>query len=167
MVMAPAPMLHSPPPAPQTGTQIRFIDDYLLYLLARTSHLISSEFHGELRRRGISVPVWRVLACLVGAPTGETVTGLAETCLLQQPTMTKLLDRMVRDGLVRRAQDARDRRVVRVELTQRGESIALELVRAAKQHEVEVLARHPETEASALKGLLRAIMSRHQRPRRG
>jgi DNA-binding MarR family transcriptional regulator len=144
----------------------RFIDDYLLYLLARASHLISAEFHEQLRRRGISVPVWRVLASLVGS-TGETVTGLAEACLLQQPTMTKLLDRMVRDGLVKRSQDTRDRRVVRVVLTARGEMLASDLVQAAKQHEAEVLARHPEAEAMAIKSLLRAIVSRQSRPRRG
>lgn len=144
----------------------RFIDDYLLYLMARASHLISNEFHEKLRRRGISVPVWRVLASLVGSG-GETVTGLAEICLLQQPTMTKLLDRMVRDGLVKRTQDSRDRRVVRVALTPRGETIATELAELAKQHEAEVLARHPEAEAMAIKDLLRAILARHSRPRRG
>jgi DNA-binding MarR family transcriptional regulator len=149
-----------------TPPDARFIDDYLLYLLARASHLISAEFHEQLRRRGISVPVWRVLASLVGS-SGETVTGLAETCLLQQPTMTKLLDRMVRDELVRRSQDTRDRRVVRVALTARGEMIASELVQAAKQHEMEVRARHPEAEAMAIKTLLRAIVSRQSRPRRG
>jgi len=160
-------MLHTSPPAPSGEGQTRFIDDYLLYLLARTSHLISSEFHQELRRRGVSVPVWRVLASLVGSPSGETVTGLAEVCLLQQPTMTKLLDRMVRDGLVRRSPDTRDRRVVRVDLTSRGEAMALDLVKAAKQHELDVLARHPEAESAALKSLLRTIMARHSRPRRG
>jgi DNA-binding MarR family transcriptional regulator len=146
----------------------RFIDDYLLYLMARASHLVSGEFHQELRRRGIAVPVWRVLASLVGSAQGETVTGLAEVCLLQQPTMTKLLDRMERDGLVRRTQDGRDRRVVRVELTRTGEVMALDLVKAAKQHEATLLARHPEAEQAALKDLLRAIMSRHMKaPRRG
>ena len=149
-----------------TPPDARFIDDYLLYLLARASHLISAEFHEQLRRRGISVPVWRVLASLVGS-SGETVTGLAETCLLQQPTMTKLLDRMVRDGLVKRSQDTRDRRVVRVVLTARGEMVASDLVQAAKVHEAEVLARHPEAEAMAIKSLLRAIVSRQSRPRRG
>jgi DNA-binding MarR family transcriptional regulator len=143
----------------------RFVDDYLLYLLARASHLISAEFHEQLRRRGISVPVWRVLASLVGS-TGETVTGLAEACLLQQPTMTKLLDRMVRDGLVKRTQDTRDRRVVRVALTARGDVMAADLVQAAKLHEAEVLARHPEAEAMAIKTLLRAIMNRQPRLRR-
>lgn len=157
-------MLQTPPPqALETG---RFIDDYLLYLMARASHLISAEFHHELRKRGVTVPVWRVLASLVGSPEGETVTGLADTCLLQQPTMTKLLDRMVRDGLVRRSQDGRDRRVVRVELTPQGEAKALELVAAAKQHEASVLARHPEATPGALKDLMRAMMTRHLRPSR-
>ena len=146
--------------------QGRFIEDYLLYLLARASHLISSEFHEQLRRRGVPVPVWRVLASLVGGE-GETVTGLADMCLLQQPTMTKLLDRMVRDGLVRRTQDTRDRRVVRVALTQRGEQMVTELLEAAKRHELELMARHPQAEAAELKELLRNIIGRHARPRRG
>jgi DNA-binding MarR family transcriptional regulator len=151
---------HTPTDHPQ-----RFIDDYLLYLMARASHLISEEFHEQLRRRGISVPVWRVLASLVGS-TGETVTGLADVCLLQQPTMTKLLDRMVRDGLVKRTQDNRDRRVVRVGLTPRGDTIIEELIALARQHEADVLARHPEAEALAIKNLLRAILGRHAKPRR-
>jgi DNA-binding MarR family transcriptional regulator len=154
-------MSQTPPPPPQ-----RFADDYFLYLMARASHVISSEFHEQLRRRGVSVPVWRVLASLFGS-TGETVTGLAEICLLQQPTMTKLLDRMVRDGLVKRMQDSRDRRVVRVALTPRGETMATELVQLARAHEAEVLARHPEAEAMAIKNLLRAIIARHTKPRRG
>ncbi len=144
----------------------RFIDDYLLYLLARASHAVSAEFHEQLRRRGISVPVWRVLASLVGGE-GETVTGLADICLLQQPTMTKLLDRMVRDGLVQRTQDTKDRRVVRVGLTARGEVVVNELLAAAQQHEADVLARHPTAEATDLKELLRGIIARHTRQRRG
>lgn len=144
----------------------RFIDDYLLYLLARASHLVSTEFHEQLRRRGVSVTVWRVLASLIGSG-GETVTGLAETCLLQQPTMTKLLDRMVRDGLVQRTQDGRDRRVVRVMLTERGQTLAAEVAQAARLHEADLLARYPEVEALAIKDLLRAILARNGRTRRG
>ncbi|MBD0273334.1 MAG: MarR family transcriptional regulator [Acetobacteraceae bacterium] len=140
-----------------------FVEGYLLYLLARVSHVLSSEFHQQLRRRGVGVPVWRVLASLSGSK-GETVTGLAEVCLLQQPTMTKLLDRMVRDGLVTRSQDARDRRVVRVALTQRGEALAAELIEAARQHETSVLARFPEMETTSLKAVLRSVLERETKP---
>ncbi len=140
-----------------------FVEGYLLYLLARVSHVLSSEFHQQLRRRSVAVPVWRVLASLSGS-RGETVTGLAEVCLLQQPTMTKLLDRMVRDGLVTRSQDARDRRVVRVALTQQGEALAAELIAAARQHEAGVLARFPEMETLDLKAVLRSVLEREADP---
>ena len=136
-----------------------FVEEYLLYLLARVSHVLSSEFHHQLRRRGVAVPVWRVLASLTGSK-GETVTGLAEVCLLQQPTMTKLLDRMVRDGLVTRSQDARDRRVVRVALTPKGETLATELTHAARQHEAAVLARFPDMGTVEMKAVLRSVLER-------
>ena len=141
-----------------------FVEEYLLYLLARASHVLSGEFHSQLQRRKVAVPVWRVLASLSGS-RGETVTGLAEVCLLQQPTMTKLLDRMVRDGLVTRAQDAQDRRVVRVALTPEGEALAADLIGAARQHEASVLARFPEMETMNLQAVLRSVLEREAGPR--
>ncbi len=143
----------------------RFIDDYLLYLLARASHVVSSEFHGVLRRAGVAVPVWRVLATLTGGGA-ETVSGLADACLLQQPTMTKLLDRMVRDGLVKRLPDERDRRVVRIEMTPRGEAVVADLLTAARKHEAELLARHPDIDGAQLKQLMRGLIARHRRGKR-
>ncbi|MCX8133857.1 MAG: MarR family transcriptional regulator [Roseococcus sp.] len=143
----------------------RFVDDYLLYLLARASHTVSAEFHATLRRAGLSVPVWRVLASLSGAEP-QTVTGLAEACLLQQPTMTKLLDRMVRDGLVRRLPDPRDRRVVRIELTPKGQELVKEPLEAAKRHEAQVIQRFPQLESERFKALLREMIARPARPRR-
>lgn len=140
----------------------RFVDDYLLSLLARASYVVSSEFHERLRARSVSVPVWRVLATLSGG--AETVTALAEACLLQQPTMTKVLDRMERDGLVRRQQDGRDRRLVRVSLTPRGEGMVGDLLAAARAHEAEVVARHPD--AAAIKDLLRALIARQRQKQR-
>ncbi len=129
---------------------------FLPDLLARASHALTQGFVEELRERGTSLPVWRVLAALAADP-GLTVTGLAEACLLQQPTMTKLLDRMVRDGLVARVPDARDRRVVRTALTPRGEAKAADLAAAAARYEAEVLARHPQAEG--IKAVLRDIIA--------
>ena len=120
-------------------------------LLADAAFVVVQGFADELRGRGASLPVWRVLAALSARP-GETVTGLAEACLLQQPTMTKLLDRMVRDGLVARTQDARDRRVVRLALTPEGEA------KAAGRYETKVLARHPQAEG--IKAVLRDTIVR-------
>ncbi len=141
-----------PPRAPDD----RFAGPFLPDLLARASHVLVQGFAEELRKRGTSLPAWRVLAALLTHP-GETVTGLAEACLLQQPTMTKLLDRMVRNGLVTRAPDARDRRVQRIALTPDGEARASELIAAAERYEAQVLARHPQAEG--IKAVLRDIIA--------
>ncbi len=132
-------------------------------LLARASHALVQGLAEELRKRGTSLPVWRVLAALHASP-GRTVTGLAEACLLQQPTATKLLDRMVRDGLVTRAPDARDRRVQRIALTPEGEARAAGLVAAAGRYEAEVLARHPQAEG--IKDVLEDIIAKSGPARR-
>ncbi len=154
-------MAAPPMDPPITPASPRFVDDYLLSLLARASHAVSSEFHLRLRARHVTVPVWRVLATLSNG-AGETVSALATACLLQQPTMTKVLDRMERDGLVKRRQDAADKRLVRVHLSARGEAMVGDLLGAARQHEAEILARNPE--ASAIKDLLRGLIA-HQAAR--
>ena len=119
---------------------------FLPDLLARASHIVVQGFAAELGRRGTSLPVWRVLAAL-STDSGMAVTALAEACLLQQPTMTKLLDRMVRDGLVARSEDPRDRRVVRVVLTAPGVAKANELLALAGRYEARVLTHHMQAES--------------------
>ncbi len=141
-------------PSPASGHDVA--EPFLPDLLARASHTLVQGFAEELRKRGTSLPVWRVLAALAAEP-GLTVTGLAAASLVQQPTMTKLLDRMARGGLVTRAPDARDRRVVRVALTPEGEAKAAELKAGAERYEAEVLARHPEAEA--IKPVLQDLIS--------
>jgi len=131
-------------------------EPFLPDLLARASRALGQGFAEELRRRGTSVPVWRVMAALCAKPR-QTVSALAEASLLQQPTLTKLLDRMARDGLVARAQDARDRRVVRVVLTPEGNAKAAELTAAAERYEAQILARHPQVEG--IRAVLREIIA--------
>jgi MarR family transcriptional regulator, organic hydroperoxide resistance regulator len=137
-----------------------FFDNYLPHLLTVAAIAASRAFDQELRERGISLPVWRVMAVLLECP-GETVTGLAKRCLLQQPTMTKLLDRMESDRLVRRSPDKQDQRVVRVSLTKEGATLATTLVEAAKHHEAELLARYPQV--AAIKEGLRSMLAEHGR----
>ena len=147
---------------PPRASPDRFLDGFLPHLLARGAEAAAEAFHAELRVRGTAVPVWRVLAALADG-RGETVGALADTCLMQQPIMTKLLDRMARDGLVRRQENERDRRAVRVSLTAAGAGRAADLLALARRHEADLLARHPEAEA--IKPVLRAILARPGRGR--
>src|SRR4051794_33819799 len=88
-----------------------FARNYLAYLLARASFVVSSEFHAKVRKWQLSVPEWRVLACLLDVE-GLSVGELAAMALMKQPGLTKVLDRMSRDGLLIRRGTTDDRRRV-------------------------------------------------------
>ncbi len=148
---------HHPESEAPAGRRGRFIDDYLLYLLARASSQASAEFHARLKGAAVPIPHWRVLAAL---SDGEalTVSALARIVLFKQPTLTKILDRMARLGLIGRRPGTADRRVVLVRITEAGRRVARHLARRAKAHEREVLAGYDPVEEAQLKAALRTLL---------
>lgn len=148
-------------PAAAPEAEADFVEDYLLYLLGRASTQASAQFHAVVKSRGLSVLEWRVLGQLSAGP--RTVSMLAERALSQQPTLTKVLDRMTAEGLVARLEDAADRRRVYVRLTDKGHRLAAELVPLAREHETRVLAGYSPREAAALKRALKTLIARTRR----
>jgi DNA-binding MarR family transcriptional regulator len=140
-----------------------FADDYVPHLLTQAAHVLSADFKKELHRERIQVPVWRVLAVLLGR-TMTTVTDLANRCALQQPTLSKLLDRMEQQKLVCRTISERDRRVVYITLTIAGIETASKLITAANRHEAVLLTRYPQVQG--VKDALRAIIADSDNVRR-
>jgi len=133
------------------------VDDYLSYLLARAGHIVAEQFHREVRAAGLSVLEWRVLATLSsGRP--RTVGELADIVLAQQPTLTKLLDRMERNALVIRRPGATDRRQSLVRITPVGRRALGDLLMRSVRHEQRVSASLGATESRVLKGALRKLI---------
>lgn len=141
----------------------RFVEDYLLYLLARASHQASSEFHAVAKEHGVSMAEWRVLSYLSDGPA--SIGELAAVTLLQQPTLTKIVDRMQRDGLVDRNPEPTDGRRVRVSVTRRGRTLVANLIPLARHHEDLVLDGYTPAEARALKTTLKTLIARTRRLR--
>ena len=137
-----------------------FIAGYLPYLLARASHLISGQFHERLATERVPVLQWRVMAALWDAP--KSAGEVAEIVLQKQPTVSKLLERMQRQGLLDRQTDADDRRRIVVSLTAGGLAIAGPLIEAAREHERAVLEPFGEHNATALVGALQRLIDRNR-----
>jgi DNA-binding MarR family transcriptional regulator len=144
----------------------RFIDYYLLYLLARASAGISAQFHARLKTHGLQVPEWRVLASLSDGD-GMTIGELATLALQRQPTMTKIIDRMTEAGLVERRPDDSDRRKVRIFISDDGRRRVDAALADAKAHEREVLADYSPAEAAQMKSMLRTLLERNGDSRGG
>ncbi|MEO0389778.1 MAG: MarR family transcriptional regulator [Pseudomonadota bacterium] len=134
-----------------------FVDGYLLYLLAAASERASRQFHAQIRKRGVRVPDWRVLATLVDRD-GMILTELAVIALLEQSRMTRVIDQMETRGLVRRQTDEADRRRVNISLTEPGRALARDLVAEARAHEFRVLSALTGTDAARIKPVLQTML---------
>lgn len=134
-----------------------FVDDYLAYLLARASTLVSDEFHREVAAAGLGVLEWRVLATLSDG-RARTINELADIVLAKQPTLTKVVDRLEAAGDVVRGASTTDRRQSLVSLTHAGITLVTPLLASARRHEASVLARFGEAQSAQLKDSLRALI---------
>lgn len=134
-----------------------FMEDYVLYRMALASHHMSTEFHGIVREQGLRVPEWRILATLASFEP-QNVTQLCEKVLYDQPRLTKTIAKMEEAGLVDRRQDAADRRVVNITLTELGRTKVTGLIAQARDHELRALGSITASERKQLKHILRKLM---------
>jgi DNA-binding MarR family transcriptional regulator len=142
-----------------------FPDDYLPYLVARASHVILRDFHALLAPARMRVPEWRVLGTL-SSGGGYTVGALARATLFKQPTLSKLLDRLERRGLVRRVAGEMDLRQALVELTPAGRRRIVPVIAGARRREALLLQRFRKADVRAFKRLLRAFTEGFETPLR-
>ena len=91
----------------------RIIDNHLASLMARTGRKVNNRLAAELRTVGLSLDAWLVLNMLV-TEGGRSMGEIAEALVLNLPTATKLIDRMVNDNLVYRKPHHEDRRIIEI-----------------------------------------------------
>ena len=137
-----------------------FVDGYLAYLLARASHLISSEFHAVVEASGLSLLEWRVMAGLSGKEA-LSISELADIVLAKQPTVTKLVGRMQGAGWLTRSDAPHDKRQSLVRLTPAGRRKVAPLLAQAKAHEASVMAEFGEDQSARLKRVLERLIEAH------
>ena len=81
-----------------------------------------------LKTRDLSMAQYNVLRILRGAgPEGATCSDVSDNLVRHDPDVTRLLDRLEKRGLIERARDTKDRRVVRTRITKAGAALLAEL----------------------------------------
>jgi DNA-binding MarR family transcriptional regulator len=106
----------------------------LVHQLTRTERLLAGHMTAILAGENCTLEEWRVLKILADG-RGHIMTEVADFAMLPAPTLTKLVDRMVSQGLVYRRADDRDRRRVLAYLSLHGRDLyerAAELLSAAE-----------------------------------
>ena len=101
------------------------------FVVNMTAKAFQRSFDIELRKNaGVSLSQWRVVGALVIQP-GLTQKEIADKVGIEGATLVPILDRMEKEGLLKRKPDSSDRRVNRIYLTQKADSLWESMVECA------------------------------------
>ena len=133
------------------------LGDYLPYLVNRVGTIIAEQFGDEaLAPHRLSIAMWRVMAVLASSGS-QRQTDLAALTSIDSSTLSRLVTRLTRMGLVTRTRSASSNREVAVKLSPRGEALVARLIPVARGYEAAAIAGLPPKELAVLKRCLRRI----------
>lgn len=131
------------------------------YLITRVALQMTSAFKRSFIAAGVGnvKPAYLGVLWCLWREEGVKVVELGRCSGLEPSTMTGLLDRMERDGLVFRKADPDDRRAFTVHLTESGRKVQKTVARMINETLQSMLEGIPENEIDRLKEVLVRILS--------
>jgi DNA-binding MarR family transcriptional regulator len=136
----------------------RSIEQEAFLNLQRTADVLMSRMAAVLKGQGVSPTQYNVLRILRGAgDDGLPCGALAERMITRDPDITRLLDRLEKQGLIARARDTRDRRVVLARLAEAGRKVVDALDEPVNAELKRQLGHLGKQKLDQLVGLLEAV----------
>ncbi len=132
------------------------IEDYLPYQLFRIVNRLTLNLKNDLRPEKITLSRWRALSVL-NASDGRSMSELAAYMVIEQPALSRIVDQMERDNLVKRQHASNDNRVVRVFLTTAGRNMFRKLRPLELRHFTKLVNGLEATGLETLDGLLNTL----------
>ena len=133
------------------------LNEQLAYIIALVNKRLEDELEERLRPAGVPIEQLRILELLQNSD-GRSMGDLAQRALIEQTTLTKIIDRMVSDGLVYRTPDPNDRRRVLIRLATGGKALFKRLDRITISQQDRLEKRIPPAKMEELRRLLTEIM---------
>src|SRR5713101_9329629 len=110
------------------------LEEEALVSLQRTADQLQGCLSDMLKPHGLSPTQYNALRILRGAADeGRSCSEIAERMINRDPDITRLADRLERRGLVQRAREEKDRRVVIARITPAGLQLLKRLDRPVEQ----------------------------------
>jgi len=112
----------TPPASSDSRPEIDSIVETIIYLYTESRRLTK----GMAREVGLTGPQLTVIK-LLESFDNLSLSSLSERIRAQNSTVTGIIDRMEREGLVRRERSTTDRRVVHIRLSEKGQKLARQI----------------------------------------
>jgi MarR family transcriptional regulator, organic hydroperoxide resistance regulator len=131
--------------------------EYLPYLINRVGAALVVDFvQSALAQRRLSIAMWRVLAVL-SSDGGQRQVDLAGRTSIDVSTLSRVVTRLVKIGLVTRARSATNSREVVVRLTAKGTAVVTEAIPKAIAAEQIAIAGVPAKDLAVVRRSLRRM----------
>jgi DNA-binding MarR family transcriptional regulator len=141
---------------PITKSGDKWLQSFVPYLLYRITNHLNRRLRSRLRKEGINIARWRVLAVL-RAYGDLNLGGIVDLTVMEQPSASRIVAQLEQEGLVKRRLSRRDSRFVNVTLTAAGVKAFQSIYPTAQKHQESALRNFSREEISTLIKYLRRI----------
>jgi len=101
------------------------IEDRFIFLISKVCQKLIINLQKSFSESGIEVtPIQVMLLFFLQKNDGSSLTQISQGLMLENPTVTGLIDRLEKLGYVKRSDHPNDRRVYLVHLTEKGKKVA-------------------------------------------
>ncbi|MFQ5578448.1 MAG: MarR family winged helix-turn-helix transcriptional regulator [Anaerolineae bacterium] len=118
-------------------------------------------FVHRLQEYGLTQPQFVTLAALVAHGKPATMRQITAVTFQDPPTMTRVVNRLVKMNLVRRTRSEADRRVVWVEATSEGAALVYAIEHDMEQDDPYGFSVMPQNELARMEDIFEYILSRY------
>ncbi len=133
-----------------------WLKEFIPYILFRITNRLNLDLRENLRPMKISLGRWRVMSVLKAYGTCN-VSELVAYTTMEQPTVSRVIAELHRDGFIKRNVAKSDSRIVEVRLTKQGLDALDQILPNAVKHQERALAGFSKEDVKTLKRLLRRI----------
>lgn len=130
------------------------MEKYVSYALAAAHRSVEKSLRSRLKKHGVQIEAWRIMEALDTDPL-LNMSDLAQVVLINPPTLSKLVDRMVSNGLVHRQVARNDQRQVNLLITDLGRKRMLQIRSEVEDEDHDLSSRLGPERARQLVRLLR------------
>ena len=132
------------------------LSEYLPYLINRIGSALVENMQVELTPYGLTITMWRVLAVLSERDRQRQID-ISDLTAIDVSTLSRLVSRMIKMGLVSRVRSDTSNREVIVELTAKGRALVNRLIPTARKMEREAIAGLSQSDLAITRDCLRQM----------
>jgi DNA-binding MarR family transcriptional regulator len=137
------------------------VEDRLIFLISKVYQKLIINLQRSFSESGIEVtPIQVMLLFFLRQNNGLSLTQISQGLMLENPTVTGLIDRLEKLGYVKRSDHPNDRRVYLVYLTEKGTKVANKALPIVKKLNEEIKKGYSKEEVENFKKVLIGAFSK-------